>query len=142
MREFVTAARRIEDEDADEKGYPFKIDGVDCIAYPPEPGQLAVLLASTSRHSSQQDQIAGMINFFVQVLDQPTHTWVVGRLLDRKDPFGLEQVQDIMEWLIAEWSGRPTESPSVSTGSQKTDGPRSTPPTSALTSSVSQPTDF
>jgi hypothetical protein len=141
MKEFITAARRVENEGED-VGYPFQIDGVDCIAYPPEPGQLAVLLAATSRHSSEQDKIAGMINFFVQVLDQPTHTWIVGRLLDRKDPFGLDQVEDIMEWLIEQWSGRPTPSPSVSTASPKNGGQRSTPPTSELTSSVSHQTDF
>jgi len=132
LKEFVTAAEDAARENADE-GMEFSVDGVMCRCYRPKDGQLAVLMATTSRHSSQQEMIAGIINFFVAVLDEESHNYVVGRLLDRTDPFGIEQVQQIMNWMIEEWSGRPTPSPSVSTQSQRSGGRRSTPRTPALT---------
>lgn len=134
MKEFTTAANAAaETPEEAAKGMPFVIDGYECVAHKPKDGQLAVLMATTGRHSSQQEQIAGLINFFVAVLDDDSHSYVVNRLLDRKDPFGIDEVQNIMEWMIEEWSGRPTQSPSVSTASPPNAGQNSTPPTPALT---------
>lgn len=132
MKEFTTAIEKAESED-DEAGIEFNIDGVLCTAYHPGDGQLAYLLASTGRHSTGQEQIAGLINFFVAVLDDDSHTYVVNRLLDRKDKFGIEQVQSVMEWLVSEWSSRPTKSPSDSTPSPPSTGRSSTERTPALT---------
>ena len=134
MKEFTTAVQEVEEDFDDEpKGTVFGLDGIECRAFRPKDGQLAVLMASTGRHSTQNEQVAGIINFFASVLDDDSQTYVINRLLDRKDPFGIEQVQDIMEWLVAEWSGRPTRSSSASSQSQRTDGQKSTPPTPALT---------
>lgn len=141
MREFTTAANAVAEETQDgEKGMPFVVDGVECRAFKPADGQLAVLIATTSKHSSTQEQVAGLINFFVAVLDDDSHSYIVSRLLDRRDPFGITEVQDIMEWMVEEWSGRPTKSPSVSTQSPGSTGPSSTRPTPALTSFGSEPT--
>lgn len=134
MKEFKTAVDEAEREDAGDEGVlEFNLDGVMCTAYRPKDGQLAVLMASTGRHSSEQEHVAGLINFFVAVLDDDSHNHIVARLLNRKDPFGLEQVNNIMHWMIEEWSGRPTKSRSDSTGSRQTDGQNSTQPTPALT---------
>jgi hypothetical protein len=132
VKEFNVAVAELEAEQQGEDGKEpegtkhFSIDGNECTAYKPGDGQLAVLMAATGRHSSQQEQVAGIINFFASVLDDESNAYVVARLLNRKDPFGLEQVQEIMEWLIAEWSGRPTKSSPASTPSQQTTGQRST----------------
>lgn len=134
MKEFTTAANEAaqspEEKDA---GMPFVVDGVECRAFQPKDGQLAVLMATTGRHSSTQEQIAGLINFFVAVLDKPSHTYIVNRLLDYNDPFGIAEVQGIMEWMMEEWTGRPTQWPSGSTPSPPSGGPKSTQPTPALT---------
>jgi hypothetical protein len=132
LKEFTTAIEKAESQD-EEATLEFNIDGVLCHAFHPGDGQLAYLLASTGRHSTGQEQIAGLINFFVAVLDDDSHTYVVNRLLDRKDQFGLEQVQAIMEWMVAEWSTRPTKSPSGSTPSPPSTGRSSTEKTPALT---------
>lgn len=138
MKEFVTAVAEATTESTEEqKGMAFAVDGVELRCFKPRDGQVAVLMASTGRHSSEEEKVAGLINFFVAVLDNQSHTYIVNRLLDREDEFGLEQVTAIMEWMIEEWSGRPTQSPSVSTGSQRSDGLNSTPPTPVLTSSGS-----
>lgn len=134
MREFVTAANEAAETPEDKAaGTPFTVDGREYRAFKPQDGQLAVLMATTGRHSSQAEMVSGLINFFVNVLDEESHHHIIDRLLDRNDKFGIEQVQEIMEWMVEEWSGRPTRSPSVSTSSQSSTGPTSTPPTPALT---------
>lgn len=143
MKEFATAARVVENEDHEDR-YPheFKLDGVVCRARDPKDGQVGVLMAMTGRHSSTEEAIAGVINFFVSVLDPDSHSFVVSKLLDPDDEFGLEppddnpeaaSVQGILEYLMEQWSGRPTKSSSASSGSQKRGGRRSTPSTPQLT---------
>lgn len=141
MKEFVTALKAVEDEQNEDDGaMHFTVDGRELTCYPPSDGQLAILIATTGRHTSQATQVAGVVNFFVEVMDEPSHAYLVDRLLDRTDPFGIEEVEAIMSWMIEEWTGRPTQSPSVSTRSPKRGGPRSTRRTSALTSSGSPST--
>lgn len=136
MREFITAAKEAsETEDEKAAGTTFLVDGFECRCFKPKDGQLAVLMATTGRHSSNEESIAGYINFFVAVLDDESQSYIISRLLDRKDEFGIDQVQSIMEWMIEDWSGRPTQSPSVSTASPPSVGRKSTRPTQALTSS-------
>lgn len=150
MREFSTAVEAVAAEEAEDLAVEFRLverDAEDeiirekiCRAYPPTDGQLAMMMAGLGRHSKTEDQIASVINFFVGVLDEESHQYIVDRLLDRNDPLGLAQVQEIIEYLTEEWSGRPTESPSVSTRSRQSGGQKSTRSTSKSTSSVSRRT--
>src|SRR5262245_10270535 len=133
MKEFTTAVREAKPDD---EQMTFTVDGRECTCYKPDAGQMAVLLATISRQNSWSQQVAGVINFFVEVLDQDSHAYLVGRLLDRTDPFGIDEVQDIIEWMVEEWTGRPTPSPSGSTPSRQNGGQRSTQPTHRLTSST------
>jgi hypothetical protein len=139
IREFTTAAR--EAEPSGDDPIEFVVDGHECICYKPQASQFAVLMASISRQSDWPTQVAGVINFFASVLDQPSHAYLTGRLLDREDPFGIEQVQEIIEWMVEEWTGRPTQSPSGSTQSRPSGGPRSMQPTHKSTSSPFPRTD-
>lgn len=145
MKEFDTAVKEVTEVD---EGTTFKIttrdakgkitDETELLAYKPSDGQLAMLMASLGRGSSETDSVAGVINFFVKVLDSSGARYIENRLLDRADTgFELEQVEDIMEWLVEEWSGRPTQPLTVSTQSPPSDGPKSTPPTPESTSSGS-----
>ena len=136
MKEFLTAATEAAGEA--EEYLEFNVDGVLCKSYRPGDGQIAVLMATTNaRHLSEGEKIAGVINFFVAVLDDETHNFLVNKLLDHKDPFGISQVQEIIEWMIEEWSARPTQSSPGSTQSQTPGGQKSTLPTQESTSSGS-----
>ena len=136
MKEFITAAREAADDL--EENLEFNVDGVLCQASRPNDGQIAVLMATTNaRHLSEAEVVAGIINFFVAVLDDETHNYLVSKLLDRKDPFGLAEVQGIISWMMEEWGARPTRSSHGSTQSQPSDGQNSTRPTQELTSSDS-----
>lgn len=136
MKEFTTAATRVAEEGEElDSVYTleFAVDGETLHARRPKDGQLAVLMTAASRHMPDNMRIATLIDFFVNVLDIESHHYVVGRLLDGDDEFGLEEVQDIMEWMVEEWTGRPTQPPSVSTQSRRTGGQKSTRRTPAST---------
>lgn len=98
-------------------------------AYLPQGGQLAMLLASVGRGQTEEQRIAGYINFFVNVLDDEGANLIERRLLSRKDPFGIKTVEKILDDLVLDWSGHPTQRQSDSASSPPTDGPKSTPPT-------------
>jgi len=145
VREFETAIKEV--VEADEDGLlpgdvEFKVDGQRLVAHQPSDGQIIYLMANTAKNSSMQQQVAGAINFFTAVLDEKSKPYVIDRLLDYEDDFGIEQVQDIMEFLIEEWSGgRPTKSPSASSQSRRSGGQKSTRRTPASKSSASRSTD-
>jgi hypothetical protein len=142
MREFITAAKEAsEDEDERDSMIEFKVDGVVCFAdKEPGDGQLALFMASTAKNSVTNEMVAGTINFFFGCVDDDTRTYLAGKLMDRKDPFGLTEIQEILHDLIEEWSGRPTVRSSASTSSRKPAGRKSTRRTPELTSSDSQAT--
>ena len=137
MREFKTAAQEAVDPGTT---IEVKIDDDEYHFRRPREGQVAMLMASTGRGSRQTDQVAGVINFVAAVLPEPEREVLVGRLLDYDDPLGLNDIQNVLEYLIGEWSGRPTVSPSDSGESPSPSGPNSTPPTTTSTSSDSQTT--
>jgi hypothetical protein len=136
MKEFNTA---IEESERDDETMEFKIDGQLLRAYRPTDGQLALLMASLGRHTNEMTKVAGVIDFFVTVMDDESYNYVVNRLLSREDALGLEQVQGVIEWMIEEWSGRPTQPLSVSTPSRQSGGPKSKPRTTKSTSSKLAP---
>jgi hypothetical protein len=139
MREFVTAVNEAFEEEPDE-GQVLKLDGQELRYYKPAEGQYMVFMASTGRHSSTQEQIAAVTNFFVELFDKESQDYLVNRLLDRDDPFGIEKINEIMDAMAEDWTGRPTPPSSASTRSQRNGGRKSTPRTQKSTSSVSPST--
>lgn len=113
MKEFTTALKAVTDDQ--DQPMVFSIDGHELAAYQPTDGQLALLMSSIGRHTNVQTRIAGIIDFFVNVMDEPSAEYITDRLLSRTDPLGIEQVQEVMEWMVEEWTGRPTQPLSVST---------------------------
>ena len=107
FKEFTTAAEeKVEGGPGD---ITFTIDGRELTARPPKDGQVAMMMARMGRHSTNNDKVAGMIDFFVELFDEADEQYVVDRLLDGDDDFGITQVTDIMTWLMEEWSKRPTK---------------------------------
>ena len=125
MKEFVTAVEQAEREE--DEGIAFLIDGHECHAYMPTDGQIAMAIAGVGRHTNDMQKTAAAIDFFVGVLDEESEQYVVERMMSRNDPLGLDQVQEIIMWLIEEFTGRPTQSPSASTRSQRSGGQNSKP---------------
>lgn len=117
------------------------LDKVECTAYKPNEGQIVILMADVmGRRATFVDKIAGTIDFFTDILDQPSKDYVVGRLLDPDDPLGLTELQPIINHIVEEWGGRPTKQPTDFSPSRKPGGQRSTRHTSKSTSSRSRST--
>lgn len=127
MKSFSTAGKHTSD-DGFEGAEPiqFELDGVTYTAYPPTGAQFALFMASQASHASQADGIAAIIDFFDGMLEPETQRIYRERLVDRDDPFDFDTVQEILEFLIEEWSANPTKSPQDSPQSPPKTGPRST----------------
>lgn len=103
----------------------------------PDEGAVAVLMASGGKHVKTQDQLAAYLNFFDSVLSDESYQHIFERLMDPRDPFGLSDVNDIISFLMEEWSERPTRQSSGSIESRATTGPTSQPTTPQSTYSDS-----
>lgn len=137
MKEFVTALQQSEEE---QDSITFKIDKREIKAYRPTAAQYAIAMSALGRRNNTGQKLAAIIDFFVEVLDEESQIYVENRLLDRTDPFGLDDVDAILEWMIEEWSARPTEQPSDSGQSPGSGGQKSTRRTTKSTSSRSRST--
>lgn len=124
LKSFTTA---LQDRTAGD-AIPFEVDGVEMMAYRPDEAQFAMLMASVGRGSTDSDRVAGMINFLVNIIDPKGADHLQKRLLTpmHRDPFGIEQIENIMEWLTEEWTGNPTQGSSASTPSLSKTGNSST----------------
>lgn len=141
MLEFTTAVKDAEVEEGEEDVIEYDLDGVLMTAYRPTGGQFAMLMAMTTKYSSDQEATAGLITMFVNIHDEEGQSHLANRLFDRKDPFDIEDVDRILKALIEDWSARPTESPSDSASSPPSTGQKSTRTTPARrTSSTSRRT--
>ena len=134
MREFVTAVEdAVDQEENEEPGLVFSIDGEEMRAYKPTEGQFALLMMAMGRHASSQDSFAGIIDFFISVLDEDSERYVISRMQSRSNIIPLEKITEILEWMIEEWGGRPFQKRSASTSSPPKGGRKSTARTPALT---------
>jgi hypothetical protein len=152
LREFETAvaAARAEDEQ-DEYPIDFavleisedddgaeKVERVICHARQPGEGEVIVLIADAmGRRSSLPEKVAAIIDFLIAVLDDESQDYIVGRLMDPRDPFGISEIEPIVFALMEEMGGRPTKQPSDFARSRKTGGQNSQRRTRKSTSSAS-----
>lgn len=92
-------------------------------------------MAALARHTTEATKIAGAVDFFVNIMDEESYRYLTDRLLSRVNPISLEEITAVVQWIIEEWSARPTLLRSDSSPSPSSDGPRSTPVLSESTSS-------
>lgn len=93
---------------------------------PPTTGQWAVTMAGSSDPESPAEMIATQINFFFSMLDDEDVSYFRHRLFDREDPFDVDNIAEIIEYLMEEWTARPTKQPSDYLPSQSNGGKKST----------------
>lgn len=128
-KSFITEVKeRVEAPEGElpEGALEFEVDGFDCTAYQPTPEMFALLMLATGRHTSFNEAVAGFLDWFNACLDRESAQHLAQRMLDREDDFGLEEVQNIVEWWIEEWTGRPFGKQSAAGVSQKPSGNGST----------------
>lgn len=118
MRKFSTASA-VSDEAFDgAEPIEFMIDDDVFIAVPPTASQFALFMASQSERRDISDRIAGVVDFFDDMLaNDEMRRRFQKRLLDRDDPMSFDVVSDVMDGLMEEWMDRPTMSGSDSSSS-------------------------
>lgn len=121
VKEFLTAVDEDEKDIDDEESIEFKLDGRTMKAYTPTSGQLVLLNASLRGRGQTDDQRFGTIlNFLFDCLEDEDKDYLESRLMDRnrKRRLKLKQLEEIFEYLMGEWFGRPTQPPSDSASTQ------------------------
>jgi hypothetical protein len=120
MKEFKTAVEEAVTE-ADgtpvkEQGIEFKLDDRVMTAYQPTEGQLTFMLAALGRGQSSESRFASIINIMMESLKSEDRDYLESRLLTRdpKQRLSVQSIEEIFEYLMEEWFGRPTQSPSGS----------------------------
>lgn len=125
MKEFTRAAEQ-DDSPLGDEPLEFKIGGDQFTVYPPTTAMFALFLASQAETRSIQDQMAGVVDLLDGLLEPDQRPTFHKRLLDRKHPLDFEVLQDIIAWLLEEWTARPTQESPDSSTSRKTTGRKST----------------
>jgi len=121
LREFSTAATRGKAGVPNAIDIEFKLDDDVLTAHAPTSGQ--VVLFIQHGRSGGVASIEGLFAFFSDVLDDKDWKKVEEKLRDGMD---VELLSEISNYLIGEWSGRPTRLSSVSSPTPNGTGPRST----------------
>jgi len=127
IKQFATAALNTDDSEFEgAEPIQFQVDQDTFTAFPPTSSQFALFMAAQSSHSKTADQIAALIDFFNGMLSEDDQQLLRWRLMNREDSFSFETVQAILEFLVEEWSARPTQSPQGSSSSRQNTGRKST----------------
>lgn len=128
LKKFVTSAKNADAQgDTLEVGspLPIDIDGREVTLLPPTTSQYVLMLASMETAVSPQDQYASLINMFFGLLNDDDRRFIFSRLRDRNDPFDIENLAEIIEYVTEEWSAHPTEESSDSSSRSGASGKKS-----------------
>lgn len=120
VKEFVTAVAEDEKNLEEDDFVEFKLDGRLMKAYTPTSGQLVMLNAGLGRGQTNDQRFATILNFMFGCLDDDDKDHLEARLLDRarSKRMQLDQLQEIFEYLMEEWFGRPTNPSTDSASTQ------------------------
>lgn len=131
MKKFVTAVEDMEGPEDSGPPIEFELDGRPMKAYRPHEGQLTFMLAALGRGQTDDQRYASIVNIMMSSLRDDDADYLESRLLTRvrKDRLRLKQLEEIFEYMIAEWFADPTQSPSGSAESESSDSQNSPPPT-------------
>ena len=121
MREFETAATRGKPGVGNPAEVEFKLDEHVLTAHPPTTGQVALFIQHG--RGGGLASVESMFQFFSDILDDKDWAIVEDKLRDGMD---VELLASISNYLIGEWSGRPTTPSSASSPTRNGTGPRST----------------
>lgn len=122
MKEFTAAVR--EKKEGDE--IPFKIEGREMVARRPKQAVFAEVAMSTRTGATTADKLEATFAFFGGsiseqdgkrhggVISEEDWTWLHDKMMDPHDDTDLPLLMEVIEYIIAEFSGVPTSSPTDS----------------------------
>jgi len=121
MKEFSTAANRGKAGVPNAIDIEFMLDEDLLTAHPPTSGQVALFIQHG--RGGGISSVTSLFEFFSDVLGEDDWKKVEDKLRDGMD---VELLANISNYLIGEWSGRPTNRSSASTPTRNGTGPKST----------------
>lgn len=121
MKSFETSSRRGKAAVVNPIDIEFELDGAKLTAHPPTTGQLGLFIGGNAEGGMKT--IQSLFRFLRAVLDDASYKLVEDKLQEGVE---ISVLTDIIEYLVAEWSGRPTTRSSASSPSRKTTGTSST----------------
>jgi hypothetical protein len=126
-REFVDEVLADVDRAPDEDEVVYiEVAGEETAFHYPGSGQLAYMAMASAGDRNNLTTAGMMINFVISLMEDEDARRLRGLLLDRKNEYGMEDLLDVFDALMEQWSSRPTQSPSDSSTSQQETGRRST----------------
>jgi hypothetical protein len=125
---FALSVAAANGDDPVDDAMPFMLEGTDdqLYAYQPTEGQLVLLLGAMNEYASGEQQAATVLDVFWGLLSEDTAGTLKRRLRDRHDTLGLQDIMNIIEWIVEETSARPTKLSLASQPSRATSGHLST----------------
>lgn len=121
MKSFETSSRRGQGAVVNPIDIDFEIDGVQITAHPPTTGQLGLFVQGNK--AGGMKTVESLFKFIRAILDDDGYKVVEDKLQEGVE---ISLLTDIVEYLVGEWSGRPTTRSSASSASRKTTGKPST----------------
>lgn len=117
----------ISDDEKDEDGNPVVLRSDTFHATMPSDERLFFVAAMAgSDDAAGTGEAAAVLEMLRDTLPQNEFRILKRRMLDPEDDVDLEMLQDVMAWLMEEWSNFPTQQRSGSSGSQAAIGAKST----------------
>lgn len=145
MREFVTAAMKEgEDYRHEQDSITFTHDEREVTFFEPSSAQAALMASVRASREVGLREVQILMNFFFGLMDEQTSDYFEGRMMDPRDPLADLDAEggmnDILDFLFEEWSGKAPKQPSDYQSSRKQTGRSSTGNTrgKASTSSTSR----
>lgn len=130
MRQFGDAARVAADTGVDENEEPnvdFLLLDREVSLHYPGSGALAYLTATMATSGGALEAVGTVINFVASCMEDDDARYLNRILLDSKSGFDVEDICDVVEYLVEEWSGgNPTRGSSGSSRPARTSGKSST----------------
>lgn len=102
----------------------FMWDERELTIHPPNSGQIALFMASQTEDVELADQASAVLNFLQSGMDEEDRQWFRRHL--QEGGTTIADITEVMEWLIEQWSLRPTTSSSGSSSRRRNTGKSST----------------
>lgn len=117
----------ISDDETDDDGNPVLVRSDTFHATMPTDERLFLIAAMAGDEEQEgTGEAAAVIDLFRDALPAEEYRTLRQRIKDPDDDVDLEMLQDVLMWLMGEWSAFPTVPASASSGSRPTSGAKST----------------
>jgi hypothetical protein len=125
LKVFTTSASKSESVPAGED-QTVKIDDREITFQAPTVSHIILMASMLEGAKDEKRRAAIIINWFFSMLPPLDRGYFETRLFDHADDFDLVNITEVIDYLMEQWSSRPTQPSSTSSGSHSPAGKKST----------------